>query len=170
MSLCLCICVAGYLCPCVSDYVWDSALASHFTLPLSPDTPQLPASFTARNGFRSLPAIWIPTGPVACPGSCPCGLCNRLDLGSDTLWKAPNMLLAWPWTQRSYSGEEAQGGKRGGHLAEPTPPSGNRDLPLAPSQAPFPSPCSHPDQVFRVLASLSLGIEMNSPLQAQPEP
>ena len=143
-------------------YVWDSALASHFTLPLSPDTPQLPASFTARNGFHSLPAVWIPTGPAACPGSCPCGLCSRLDLGSDTLWKAPSMLLAWPQTQRSYRGEEGEAGK-GRQLAALAPPSGNGDLPLAPSQAPFPSPCSHPDQVFRVLASLSLGIGMNSP-------
>lgn len=139
MSLCLCICVAGYLCPCVSDYVWDSALASHFTLPLSPDTPQLPASFTARNGFRSLPAVWIPTGPAACPGSCPCGLCSRLDLGSDTLWKAPNMLLAWPWTQRSYSGEEGQGGK-GGAVGR-AHPSFWKQRSLS---GPFPGPVSLP--------------------------
>lgn len=77
------------------------------------------------------------------------------------------MLLAWPWIQRSCSGEEGQGSK-GGQLAGPTPPSGNRDLPLAPSQAPFPSSCSHPDQVFRVLASLSLGMDGNEQSSASP--
>lgn len=30
--------------------------------------------------------------PAACPGPCPRGLCIGLDLGIDTLWKAPNML------------------------------------------------------------------------------
>lgn len=34
---------------------------------------------------------------------------------------------------------------------------------------PISSPCSHPEQVFRVLASLALGIRMDSPLQAQPD-
>ena len=145
-------------------YVWDSALASHFTLPLSPDTPQLPASFTARNGFHSLPAVWIPTGPAACPGSCPRGLCNRPDLGAIHSGKPP--VCSFPGHRPREATVEAG---KGGQLAAPAPPSGNGDLPLAPSQAPFPSPCSHPDQVFRVLASLSLGIGMNSPLQAQPD-
>lgn len=145
-------------------YVWDSALASHFTLPLSPDTPQLPASFTARNGFHSLPAVWIPTGPAACPGSCPCGLCSRLVLGAIHSGKPP--VCSFPGHRPREATLEAG---KGGQLAAPTPPSGNGDLPLAPSQAPFPSPCSHPDQVFRVLASLSLGIGMNSPQQAQPD-
>lgn len=116
-------------------YVWDSALASHFTLPLSPDTPQLPASFTARNGFHSLPAVWIPTGPAACPGSCPCGLCSRLDLGSDTLWKAPSMLLSWPQTQRSYR----RGGKRGA-VGSTRPSFWKRRSP----SGPFPGPLSLP--------------------------
>lgn len=71
---------------------------------------------------------------------------------------------------REVTVEERGKAEKGGQLAEPTPPSGNRDLPLAPSQAPFPSLCSHPDQVFRVLASVSLGIGMNIPLQALPEP
>lgn len=55
-----------------------------------------------------------------------------LDLGNATLWKAPDMLFAWLWTQRSYSGGGGQGGK-GGQLAACTPPSGNRAL----LQAPF---------------------------------
>lgn len=80
-----------YLCGWISVsmclYVWDSALASHFTLPLSPDTPQLPASFTASIIYR--PAVWIPTGPAACPGSCPRGLCNRPDLGAIHSGKPP---------------------------------------------------------------------------------
>ena len=137
-------------------YVWDSALASHFTLPLSPDTPQLPASFTASIIYR--PAVWIPTGPAACPGSCPRGLCNRPDLGAIHSGKPP--VCSFPGHRPREATVEAG---KGGQLAAPAPPSGNGDLPLAPSQAPFPSPCSHPDQVFRVLASLSLGIGMNSP-------
>lgn len=131
------MCVAGCLCPCVFDYVWDSALASHFTLPLFPDTPQLPASFTARNGFLSLPAVWIPTRPAVCPGSCPCGLCSRLDLESDILWKAPNMLLAWPWTQRSYSGEEGEG-RKGGAVGRAHPSFWKQRSP----SGPFPGPLS----------------------------
>lgn len=58
-----------------------------------------------------------------------------LDLGNDTLWKAPDTLFARLWTQRSYSGGGGQGGK-GGQLAACTPPSGNRDLLQAPSFLP----------------------------------
>lgn len=170
MSFCLCVCVARRLCPSVFDCVRDSALASRFTLPLSPDTHQLPAWFTARNSFPSLPTVWIPKGPAACPKSSPCGLWSRPDLDSDTLWKAPNMLLFWSCTQRSCSGGEGQGRKGVGGSWQHPPILLERELSLWPCPRPhFSSPCSHPVQVFRVLASLSWdGNEQSSANPARP--
>lgn len=103
--------------------------------------------------------------PAACPEPCPWGLSVGLDLGNDTLWKAPNMLSAWLWTQRCSSGGGGQGGK-GGQLAAGTPPSGNRDRLLAPSQAPSLLSVLPSEQERRVLAPLCLCLGRDSPLQA----
>lgn len=57
--------------------------------------------------------------PAACPEPCPWGLSVGLDLGNDTLWKAPNMLSAWLWTQRCSSGGGGRDGKGGGWQQAP---------------------------------------------------
>lgn len=105
--------------------------------------------------------------PAACPEPCPWGLSVGLDLGNDTLWKAPNMLSAWLWTQRCSSGGGGRDGK-GGQLAAGIPPSGNRDRLLAPSQAPSLLSVLPSEQERRVLAPLCLCLCLgrDSPLQA----
>lgn len=158
MSFCLRICVV-VVCVRVSltvcEILPDLSLYPAFLI----DAFQLPALFTAKNGFPSLPAAWIPTGLAVFPGTCPCGLCRGLDLGSNTLWKAPNMIPAWPWTQSSYSEDKAGKGASWQH----PPILLETEICLCPlPRPPVLSPCSHPDQVFRVLASLSLGIRMDS--------
>lgn len=85
----------------------------------------------------------------------------RLDLGADRLWKSPSMLLAMD--QKCYRAGEGQVGKR---------PIGSTHSRLLETRCFWPlsrSPCSHPDQVFRVLTSLSLVMRMHSLLQAQPD-
>lgn len=102
--------------------------------------------------------------PAACLGPCPWGLSVGPDLGNDTLWKAPNMLSVWLWTQRRSSGGGGQGGK-GGQLAAGIPPSGNRS-PSGPFSGPLSPPVLPSEQVHRVLASLCLCLGRDSLIQA----
>lgn len=80
------------------------------------------------------------------------------------------MLLFWPCTQRSCSGGEGQGRKGVGGSWQHPPILLETELSLWPCPRPhFSSPCSHPDQVFRFLASLSWdGNEQSSASPARP--
>lgn len=169
MSWCLCICVADV---CVHvPLTMCGILLRPLTLPC-PSPLTLPScQHHLPQGMTSVPfpLSGFPRVQLPAQGPAPVASVAGSTLGAIHSGKPPICSLPGHGPREVTVEKRGKAGK-GGQLAEPTPPSGNRDLPLAPSQASFPSSCSHPDQVFRVLASLSLGIGMNSPLQAQPEP
>ena len=65
------------------------ALASHFTLLLFPDTPQLPASFTTRNGFFPFPLSGFPRVQLPAQGPAPVASVAGSTLGAIHSGKPP---------------------------------------------------------------------------------
>lgn len=106
--------------------------------------------------------------PAACPGPCPRGLCIGLDLGIDTLWKAPNMLCLAVNPKKLQCVCVGGGGRRGGQLAAGTPPSGNRGLLLAPSQAPLLSLSCPPSRSSIQGLGLTVSVDGNGQSSTSP--
>lgn len=160
MSFCLRICVV-VVCVHVSltvcEILPDLSLYPAFLV----DAPQLPALFTARNGFPSLPhcldtQVWLPVqDPV------PAASVAGLTLGGIHSGKSPVCSLPGHGPREAIAQESDKAGK--GASWQHPPILLETEICLCPlPRPPVLSPCSHPDQVFRVLASLSLGIRMDS--------
>lgn len=118
MSLCLCICVAGCLCPCVFDYVWDSALASHFTLPPSLTLPSCQHHLPQGMASFPFPLSGFPRDQLSAQGPVPVASVAGSTLGAIYSGKPPTCSLHGHGPREVRVEKRGKAGK-GGQLAGP---------------------------------------------------